>query len=383
MSMNRAVATFFCLLCFGTTGKLANAQVGLVSHFTFDGTTENEVDDVPAGVLMNGASLTDGALGQALLLDGVDDWFDTTVEGQPSGETLFETTIAFWFQLAEGANTASIQFLGNLNAGADSTAVLAGTNGASGLQIFPRATDGPSYIVRTASDEGDVFAPDLSWTDGEWHHLAFAWSIGFQNEAAIYVNGQLQPLNVRQSDLSDNDDFLPWENGTSIGARNNRGMLDSFVSGKIDDFRVYDVILEPEDIADLAAVEVNVFTCDPNTLGDADGNGEVAFLDFLILADNFGQKTNDHRLGDFDCNGEVTFLDFLILALNFGTSVEAQPVPEPSGLTICGVFGLSVLMLRKRTRTSCKTLFPMGLVLLYEAFSNGSGGFETASKRTC
>lgn len=325
------------------------AQDGLVSHFTFDNTLVNEIGDVPAGELMGGASFVPGALGQAVQLDGVDDWIDTTTAGQPAAVTLLETTVAFWIQLADEAPTGNIQFLGNLNSAPDSTAVLVGTNGASGLQIFPRGINGNDYVVRTASEDGDILAPDLSWADGEWHHLAFSWSIETDdNQAAIYIDGVPQNLNVRTSTLSFSDDFADWENPTSIGARNNRGVLDSFVAGNIDDFRVYDVLLDPEEVAALAAVEINTFTCNPDTLGDADGNGEVAFADFLILSANFGATTNDHSLGDFDCSGEVAFADFLILSSNFGATVETQAVPEPSGFAIIAASLLIGLPFRRR-----------------------------------
>lgn len=348
--MHRRVLQLSCYLLFGIVVSFSPcfAQDGLVSHFAFDGTLVNEVDDVAAGELMGGASFVDGAIGQAVQLDGIDDWIDTALTGQPAGETLLEATVAFWFQIADAGPTADIQFFGNLNSNPDSTAVLIGTNGASGLQIFPRAENGNDYVVRTTSEDGDVFAPDLSWADGEWHHLAFSWLIDSQNEAAIYIDGEPQTLNVRTSTLTTGDDFNPWENPSSIGARNNRGVLDSFVAGNIDEFRVYDILLDPEEIAELASVEINTFTCNPDTLGDADGNGEVAFADFLILSANFGQTTNDHRLGDFDCNGEVAFADFLTLSSNFGATVEAQAVPEPASFATLAVALLICLPFRKR-----------------------------------
>ena len=49
--------------------------------------------------------------------------------------------------------------------------------------------------------------------------------------------------------------------------------------------------------------------------GDADENGEVGFLDFLRLANNFGKEDAAWGDGDFDGSGSVNFLDFLILSL--------------------------------------------------------------------
>jgi hypothetical protein len=81
--------------------------------------------------------------------------------------------------------------------------------------------------------------------------------------------------------------------------------------------------------------------------GDADGDRQVAFPDFVILADNFaapGQYTE----GDFDKNGTVEFPDFVILAGNFGmTSGGAAAVPEPSSLALAGLAGFALCVRRR------------------------------------
>lgn len=54
-------------------------------------------------------------------------------------------------------------------------------------------------------------------------------------------------------------------------------------------------------------------------LGDADGDGEVAFSDFLLLSANFGKQVDAVWAdGDFNEDGKVEFADFLILSANFG-----------------------------------------------------------------
>ena len=89
--------------------------------------------------------------------------------------------------------------------------------------------------------------------------------------------------------------------------------------------------------------------CNPNTLGDIDGSGDVAFADFLILSQNFGQAAADHTTGDIDCSGDVAFADFLVLSQNFGQTVGgAQSVPEPTGLFLLGLAGLMGGALRRR-----------------------------------
>lgn len=93
-----------------------------------------------------------------------------------------------------------------------------------------------------------------------------------------------------------------------------------------------------------------VSLCDPNTLGDIDGNGDVGFSDFLILSNNFGSDVSSHSEGDIDCSGDVAFADFLVLSTNFGQTVgaEASSVPEPSGFALLGLAGLFGGVLRRR-----------------------------------
>jgi hypothetical protein len=57
--------------------------------------------------------------------------------------------------------------------------------------------------------------------------------------------------------------------------------------------------------------------------GDIDGDGTVAFPDFVILADNFNEQVDPGTNGDIDGSGTVDFADFVILADNFGKSSPA------------------------------------------------------------
>ena len=55
---------------------------------------------------------------------------------------------------------------------------------------------------------------------------------------------------------------------------------------------------------------------DPFT-ADLNGDREVNFTDFLVLANHFGMDGTFEQ-GDIDGNGRVDFLDFLLLAQRFG-----------------------------------------------------------------
>lgn len=82
--------------------------------------------------------------------------------------------------------------------------------------------------------------------------------------------------------------------------------------------------------------------------GDLDGDGSVAFADFLAMSANFGQA-GDYTGGDVDCNGQVAFADFLVLSANFGqTSAAAAPEPNSFVLALLSVIGLQLVRQRRR-----------------------------------
>lgn len=84
-------------------------------------------------------------------------------------------------------------------------------------------------------------------------------------------------------------------------------------------------------------------------VGDIDGDGEVAFGDFLILSGAFGNSVDPGTGADLDGSGEIDFGDFLLLSGNFGaTAAAASAVPEPSALALLGVAGLFAGLLRRR-----------------------------------
>ena len=114
------------------------------------------------------------------------------------------------------------------------------------------------------------------------------------------------------------------------------------------------------DAADLACVgtieERDAVLGALNTLpGDLDGNGDVAFADFLVLSANFGADGLGYTGGNIDLAGAVAFDDFLVLSANFGqTAAAAAAVPEPSSLSLLGFCCLLLGYFRnRRQRCGC------------------------------
>ena len=89
--------------------------------------------------------------------------------------------------------------------------------------------------------------------------------------------------------------------------------------------------------------------------GDADGNGEVDFTDFLTLSGHFGNE-GDYTEGNFDLLGGLEFADFLILANNFGQTspiaTGVATVPEPNSTYLVTFIVLGVIACRRRRCSS-------------------------------
>lgn len=103
----------------------------------------------------------------------------------------------------------------------------------------------------------------------------------------------------------------------------------------------FDQSVGPEDLLCVAEIDDRdlILSAIQSVPGDLDGNGDVSFVDFLVLSSNFGSKSRAYRDGNVNLVGRIDMDDFLILASNFGTT---QPlvaiVPEPSCGTLVVIF---------------------------------------------
>ena len=113
-----------------------------------------------------------------------------------------------------------------------------------------------------------------------------------------------------------------------------------------------DGVVDGADLACVGTIEDrDVVLGELNTLpGDLDGDGEVAFADFLELSNNFGKDPASYPEGNIDLAEGVGFADFLILSNNFGQTTAASSVPEPTGFAMLSVMGLLGSLLRRPRR---------------------------------
>ena len=66
------------------------------------------------------------------------------------------------------------------------------------------------------------------------------------------------------------------------------------------------------------------------------------------------QPPRDFAEGNIDLVGDIAFADFLVLAENFGkTRADASAVPEPSGLILFAIGALLLGGFRRRAEDLC------------------------------
>ena len=203
---------------------------GLLVHYAFDdaanpgGDTSGYHRD---GTLVGNATLGAGRTGTGLQLDGNGSYL-----ALPAGITdgLHAYTIAAWVDMAEARPWARLFDFG----GDTGFTYLAADRGDGSLQLS---------IFDGAGNEGIVNGPAV--TTGAWKHVAVT---ARGDDFRVYVDGveaenQLT-VPVAPGDIGSNDQ------GNWIGKSR---FADPFLHGTVDDFRVYDRVLSPDEIRALAA----------------------------------------------------------------------------------------------------------------------------------
>ena len=118
------------------------------------------------------------------------------------------------------------------------------------------------------------------------------------------------------------------EAGTVIAADVFPGSLSSepseleWVSHQLHGDRLYFAADDGEHGRELWQLDLN----EEPLLGDANGYGEVIFADFVILANNFNERTDEGAAaGDFNEDGVVSLADFILLVANLRQKQSQAP----------------------------------------------------------
>ena len=222
---------------------------GLVSYWTFDEAdiTDDTVKDVwgkNSGTIVGDPNVVAGRVGDALEFDGSDDYVNLTNPGDfgsDVGSSTFEAWVKTDFKndwttlfkvLDEGCNMAwAIDVNRSAKAG------------------FPLAQDIVHYYVRHQGAAGCIdIAVEIEFalSDGQWHHVVFAIEDAGEPKISIYMDGNPQEVIFGKESKLDN--FVPFVQPVYIGAANNRGKVERFFPGVIDEVRIYNRPLTADEV---------------------------------------------------------------------------------------------------------------------------------------
>jgi hypothetical protein len=199
---------------------------GLQLHYELEGTFNDSSVNARNGTAVGGPVFGAGKVGQAVVLDGVDDYVN--IDGYKgiladANGVQHEFTLSAW-----------------IKATTDGEIITWGTN--SGGQ---RMTFRVDTVIRVENGSGNVRGtngPDLR--DNEWHHVAATIPTGAAiMDVTLYVDGSdVTPGSTSTAlfNLQPNLDVRIGMGGPTGGR---------FLTGSIDDARIYDRVLTPEEAA--------------------------------------------------------------------------------------------------------------------------------------
>lgn len=222
---------------------------GLVSYWTFDrqdivGGTVKDVWGENDGKIVGAPKIVGGRVGEALEFDGSDDYVDLTNLGN-FGEQVGTSTFEAWVKTSFKKDWTTLFKV--LDQGCNMAwAIDVNRSAKAG---FPLAEDVVHYYVRQKSAAGcNAIAVEIEFalSDGKWHHIVFAIVDTGKSEVAIYMDGE--PQEVIEGDVKKLDTFVPFVEPVYIGAANNRGKVERFFPGVIDEVRIYDRPLTADEV---------------------------------------------------------------------------------------------------------------------------------------
>jgi len=206
----------------------APGTAGLQAHYAFEGNTNDSTGNARHGTPMGHPTFAEGPLGQALKLRGLNDY--VLIE---SSFVLPVYSAALWFRVEGGTGSQDLLSIHNSVGTSDMHGILleVGSNGQLRfLHRFPFTAGGSNLYTTTAYNEGT------------WHHVAVVKSA---DTMALYVDGQ------QAGSAADATQFDQPLGCITLGVLT-RNQLLRYFSGSMDDVRIYDRALSPEEVAGLA-----------------------------------------------------------------------------------------------------------------------------------
>jgi len=208
----------------------------LIARYPFNGNAE-EATGTGADGVVNGAVLAEDRFGNAdsaYYFNGTNN--SITIPGYLPVNNSF--TISFWAYSEKAGGTANIITDGSINLGGRDFLL-----NFRGNEIGIRADKGTPLNYEYSSPAG---LKDLNLLN-RWVHVAWVMNAGM---SAVYLDGvKLADINIAGTNEGSHDNHI------TIGARHVWTNMDNFFQGKLDEFRIYNCNLQPDEIYGIYSAE--------------------------------------------------------------------------------------------------------------------------------
>jgi hypothetical protein len=223
----------------------------LVSLWEFEegsGTNANDSAGTNHGTIYGNPNWVTGKVGfYALDFDGTNDYVNVGTMGN-FGSSLKNNggvvSISSWVK--SSVTNSQMSTFGITNSGVSTSLGIALNADYLGtykghIYVFVRDDNGSTLAAAVRSDTGI--------TNGNWYHLAAVVkkSLGI---AEVYVDGVKQTVSYDPGSRNGTN-FSNFQYGMTIGAENNRGSIVQYVTGQIDDVRIYNKALSAGEIIEV------------------------------------------------------------------------------------------------------------------------------------
>jgi len=221
-----------------TADESASGTTGLVGYWNMDESSGTTAADSSGngrnGTLVNGATWVAGKVGNAVNLDGNNDYVSLPIG--PLISSLTNCTVAAWvkWDTDDGDDWHRIWDFGT---GTTYYMYLVIDNGNSDTPQFTITTDG-------SGDDEDTVAPSVL-SFNTWHHIAITINAATHTHR-MYINGSYVAQNTHGY-LDPHD--LGNTNKNYLGRSNYSD--DPYFNGKMDDVRIYNYVLTATEISQL------------------------------------------------------------------------------------------------------------------------------------
>jgi len=284
---------------------------GLIVSYSFDGNTNDDSGYGNNGT-SNGASYTDGLSGQALRLDGIDDYVRMPLDINP--DVMPQATITAWVKTDKAEGTV----ISHDNGGYDRTIDIDSRGGGLGWSAF--------------SGSGAVlgFHPIVT---GDWVFLAAVYD---QTTATVrlHVNDSIYE---EAGSLGNGLDYVHIGSNPSFG---------SFFSGVIDEVRIYNSALSVQEISGIYS-ELSSAAATANSGQSASTEpGMAAYYPFDSDLRDYSNNSNHGN-----AIGNITFTPGAVdngVKFDGGSYVE---VPDSPSLDLYNAFTISVWLNKEDSGT--------------------------------